>query len=167
VTSDNGTGSNQPSRSSLAELGGPDGVAELVRSLVAMMRDGGIAKLDLAVGSFSVHLRTGKNAVQPTVVSVDATATVDPNGTRPLAEHIITAPMIGTFYASPSPGSRPFVDVGDVIKAGQVVGIIEAMKIMNEIIAEQPGEVTAILASNGQAVEYGSPLILLSLGAGS
>jgi acetyl-CoA carboxylase biotin carboxyl carrier protein len=75
--------------------------------------------------------------------------------------------MIGTYYASPSPGARPFVDVGDEIKAGQVVGIIEAMKIMNEIVADQAGEVMGILATNGQPVEYGSPLILLALVTGA
>ena len=167
MSSDNGTGSGQQQRSSIAELGGPEGVAELVRSLVAVMREGGVSKLDLSVGAFSVRLRGGARAGAPILTSDGAGPGADQTTPPAASEHVITAPMIGTFYASPSPGARPFIDVGDMIKAGQVVGIIEAMKIMNEIVSDQPGEVTAILASNGQPVEYGSPLILMSLDAGS
>ena len=163
MTSDNGTGSSPAARSSIAELGGPDGVADLVRSLVAVMREGGMTKLDLSVGTFSLSLRGGKGAVSSSALTTENEVAANLRVVRPPSEHVITAPMIGTFYASPSPGSRPYVDVGDVIKAGQVVGIIEAMKIMNEIVAEEPGEVMGILASNGQPVEYGSPLILLAL----
>jgi acetyl-CoA carboxylase biotin carboxyl carrier protein len=74
---------------------------------------------------------------------------------------VITAPIIGTFYTSPAPGEEPFVHIGDLISAGQTVGIIEAMKIMNEITAERGGTVMEFLAENGQAVEYGSPLMRL------
>ncbi len=77
-------------------------------------------------------------------------------------EAFITAPMIGTFYSSPSPGEPPFVRLGDRIEAGQVVGIIEAMKIMNEIVADRPGIVADIMVENAQAVEYGSPLLRLT-----
>ena len=76
-------------------------------------------------------------------------------------EHVITAPMIGTFYASPSPGDPPFVEVGDPIEVGLVIGIIEAMKIMNEITADRSGVVSAVLVGNAQPVEYGSPLLRL------
>jgi acetyl-CoA carboxylase biotin carboxyl carrier protein len=74
---------------------------------------------------------------------------------------IITAPMIGTFFTAPAPGEPPFVMVGDQVEAGQTVAIIEAMKIMNEIQAEQAGEVVEVLARNGQGVEYGQPLFRL------
>ena len=70
----------------------------------------------------------------------------------------ITSPMVGTFYDAPGEGEEPFVTVGDTIKKGQVVGIIEAMKLMNEIEAERDGVVEAILVENGQLVEYGQPL---------
>ena len=71
----------------------------------------------------------------------------------------MTAPMIGTYYASPSPGDPPFVQVGDAVEVGQTIGIIEAMKIMNEIAADRNGVVAEVLVANSQAVEYGSPLI--------
>jgi acetyl-CoA carboxylase biotin carboxyl carrier protein len=77
--------------------------------------------------------------------------------------HIVTAPMIGTFYASPTPSDPPFVRLGDTVHAGQTIGIIEAMKIMNEIVADRSGVVTEIMAINAQAVEYGSPLMRLDL----
>lgn len=164
MVTDNGASSTPPPDSSFADMGGPDGVAKLVRSLAEIMRDGEVTKLDLAVGSLSIRMRGGKKSrVQSEHVNVEvSTASAKPSQAEP--EHVITAPMIGTFYSAPSPGARPFVEVGDEIKAGQVIGIIEAMKIMNEILADQSGEVTAILATNGQPVEYGSPLIMLSPG---
>jgi acetyl-CoA carboxylase biotin carboxyl carrier protein len=74
---------------------------------------------------------------------------------------IVPAPMLGTFYRSPEPGAPPFVEVGDIIEAGQQVGIVEAMKLMNAIQADHAGRVTEILASDGTAVEYGEALIAL------
>ena len=75
--------------------------------------------------------------------------------------HNVTSPMVGTFYESPSPESDPFVQVGDRVKAGQTIAIIEAMKIMNQIEAEISGTVRAILVEDGQPVEYGEPLIVI------
>jgi acetyl-CoA carboxylase biotin carboxyl carrier protein len=69
--------------------------------------------------------------------------------------------MVGTFYRAPSPGAKPFVEVGDAVKAGQTVCIIEAMKLLNEIEADKDGVVKAILAENGQPVEYGEPLLVI------
>ena len=76
-------------------------------------------------------------------------------------EIFITAPMIGIFYASPTPGTPPFVSEGDVVELGQTIGVIEAMKIMNEIAADRSGLVDAVLVASGQPVEYGSPLFRL------
>jgi acetyl-CoA carboxylase biotin carboxyl carrier protein len=73
-------------------------------------------------------------------------------------EKLITAPMIGTFYTSATPGAQPFVNEGDEVSVGQTIGIIEAMKIMNEIESEVAGVVTEVLASDAQPVEYGQPL---------
>ena len=81
-------------------------------------------------------------------------------------EILITAPMIGTFYTSATPGAPPFVTEGDEVYVGQTIGIIEAMKIMNEIVADGAGVVETILVDNGQPVEYGSPLIRLRSGQG-
>jgi acetyl-CoA carboxylase biotin carboxyl carrier protein len=79
----------------------------------------------------------------------------------PVEEHIIKSPIVGTFYAAPSPDAGPFVKVGDKVEAGQTVCIIEAMKLMNEIEADVSGEVVRILVENGQPVEYGEPLFAL------
>lgn len=139
-------------------MGGPDGVAKLVRSLAEIMRDGEVTKLDLAVGSLSIRMRGGKKSrVQSEHVNVEvSTASAKPSQAEP--EHVITAPMIGTFYSAPSPGARPFVEVGDEIKAGQVIGIIEAMKIMNEIESEFAGTVVEVLSEDAHPVEYGQVL---------
>ncbi len=79
----------------------------------------------------------------------------------PVVGHIVKSPMVGTFYRSASPGAKVFVEIGDSIKAGETVCIIEAMKILNEIEADQSGTVTKILCDNGQAVEYGQPLFVI------
>ena len=75
--------------------------------------------------------------------------------------HAVKSPMVGTFYRSASPGSNPFVEIGSVVKEGDVICIIEAMKILNEIEADKSGTVTKILAENGQAVEYGQALFII------
>jgi acetyl-CoA carboxylase biotin carboxyl carrier protein len=77
------------------------------------------------------------------------------------AGHAVKSPMVGTFYRSSAPGAKPFVEVGDSIKAGETICIIEAMKILNEIEADKSGVVTQILCENGQAVEYGQPLFIV------
>ena len=75
--------------------------------------------------------------------------------------HIVKSPMVGTFYRSANPGAKPFAEVGDAIKEGEPICIIEAMKIMNEIEADKSGTVTRILCENGQAVEFGQPLFII------
>ena len=77
------------------------------------------------------------------------------------AGHIVKSPMVGTFYMSASPGAKPFVEIGSVAKEGEPICIIEAMKIMNEIEADKSGTVTRILCENGQAVEFGQPLLVI------
>lgn len=87
-----------------------------------------------------------------------------PSAPQPAAEqglHEVRSPIVGTFYESPSPGSPPFVKVGDTVQAGQVLCIIEAMKLMNEIEADVSGEIVKRLASNGQPIEYGQALFLI------
>jgi acetyl-CoA carboxylase biotin carboxyl carrier protein len=91
-----------------------------------------------------------------------AAASATPPAPTPAAEeHIIKSPIVGTFYAGPSPDSKPFVQVGDFVEAGQTVCIVEAMKLMNEIEADISGEVARVLIENGQPVEYGEPLFAL------
>jgi acetyl-CoA carboxylase biotin carboxyl carrier protein len=76
--------------------------------------------------------------------------------------HVVKAPMVGTFYRSPSPDAKAFVEVGQTVKEGETICIIEAMKLMNEIEADASGTVKAILVENGQPVEYGQPLFILA-----
>src|SRR5205823_9046624 len=81
------------------------------------------------------------------------------------SEHVVTAPMVGTFYAAPTAGAKPFVEIGDEIKVGQVLCIIEAMKMMNQIEADRAGRITSIMAQNGDPVEFGQPLCVLEYAA--
>jgi acetyl-CoA carboxylase biotin carboxyl carrier protein len=132
-----------------------------VRELISLMGKGGIHELDLTSGAVTIRLRGGvSSAGTQTSAALNGNAS-DTGGTDDEG-HIITAPMIGTYYASPSPGEDPFVQIGDEVEVGQVVGIIEAMKIMNEIIADRAGVVDEVLVENAQAVEYGSPLVRLT-----
>lgn len=84
-----------------------------------------------------------------------------PMVTEPPSGHAVKCPMVGTFYRSASPGAKAFVEVGDVIKEGDTICIVEAMKILNEIEADKSGTVTHVLCENGQAVEYGQPLFTI------
>jgi acetyl-CoA carboxylase biotin carboxyl carrier protein len=133
-----------------------------VRELISLMGKGGISELDLTSGGVSIRLRGLQGSAAPVALATPA------NGAAPAAEpavdegNIVTAPMIGTYYAAPSPGEGPFIQVGDEVEVGQVIGIIEAMKIMNEITADSAGVVAEILVENAKAVEYGSPLIRLT-----
>jgi acetyl-CoA carboxylase biotin carboxyl carrier protein len=138
-----------------------DEIIGAVRELISMMGKGGITELDLSTGDVSIRLR-GATGTAPAAPHVRTAADGEDGGdaSEP-AGHIVTAPMIGTFYSAPGPGEAPFVQVGDEVEVGQVVGIVEAMKIMNEIIADRPGIVIDILVENAQPVEYGSPLLRL------
>ncbi len=138
----------------------PEQIETLVRALVGAMRSGGVSELDVAFGSVSIRLRADVGC-SPAADGLAQHPAEIPPPVESAAADFVTAPMVGTFYASPSPGSPPFVEAGDTIKPGQVIGIIEAMKIMNEITADRAGVVEAVLAANGQAVEYGSPLLRL------
>jgi acetyl-CoA carboxylase biotin carboxyl carrier protein len=100
---------------------------------------------------------TAAAAAMPTVdvAPVAAAAPSEPAG------HIVKSPMVGTFYRASSPGAKPFIEIGDSIKEGETICIVEAMKILNEIEADKSGTVTQILVENGQAVEYGQPLYVI------
>jgi acetyl-CoA carboxylase biotin carboxyl carrier protein len=141
-------------------------LTETVRTLAELMTEHGLTKLDLKLGQVMIRMRSGAetdgqpSATVPTapVAQVVAPAASIEEG------YLVTAPMIGTYYSSPAPGEAPFVQIGDHVEVGQVVGIIEAMKIMNEIASDRSGIVKELLVSNAQAVEYGSPLIRLVQG---
>ncbi len=133
-----------------------------VRELISLMGNGGISELDITSGDVSIRLRGGSAAASPDAINEVGNGAPAPTALSVDHGHVVTAPMIGTYYSAPAPGEDPFVQVGDEVEVGQVIGIIEAMKIMNEIIADQAGVVTDILVENAQAVEYGSPLVRLS-----
>ena len=94
-------------------------------------------------------------------VAAPPAAAAEPAAPPVEAGHPVKSPMVGTFYRSANPGSKPFAEVGDAIKEGDPICIIEAMKIMNEIEADKSGTVTRILCENGQAVEFGQPLFII------
>jgi acetyl-CoA carboxylase biotin carboxyl carrier protein len=140
----------------------PERVADLVQSLAAVMRQSSITELDLDLGDVSLRLRRPTSDHDGGEMRLESQSLTSTEPDPP--EVLITAPMIGTFYAAATPGAQPFVAEGDEIYIGQTIGIIEAMKIMNEIAADRAGVVEAILVGNGQPVEYGSPLMRLGVG---
>ncbi len=142
-------------------------LTKAVQDLVKVMREGGIGHLDVRQGGLRISLKSArfmdseKEYDEP--VHVRPTDTADPPGDHIEAGHIVTSPMIGTYYSAAGPNERPFVEVGDQVEAGQTVAIIEAMKIMNEIVSERSGTVAEIFVKNGESVEYGHRLMRLSM----
>jgi biotin carboxyl carrier protein len=137
----------------------PERVADLVRALAAVMQQDSVTELDLELGALTLRMRRAVGA------SAHASAPVAAEAEVARAEapgHVVSAPMVGTFYNSPTPSAPPFVAVGDYVVAGQTIGIIEAMKIMNEITTDRSGVVLEFLVDNAQPVEYGSPLLRVS-----
>jgi acetyl-CoA carboxylase biotin carboxyl carrier protein len=100
-------------------------------------------------------------APTPVVAAAPAETAVAPSAPAAPAGHAVKSPMVGTFYRSSSPGAAPFIQIGSVVKEGDTLCIIEAMKILNEIESDKAGTVTQILCENGQAVEYGQPLFIV------
>lgn len=138
-------------------------LTSIVRELVTLMEQAGLRRLEVAQGSLHIVLEAAEQRTPPASAAPLAPA---PSGAAPASSatedpalYTVRAPLVGTFYAAPSPDAEPFVQVGDHVEAGQTIGIISAMKVMNEITTEYAGTVIAILVENGQAVEYGQPLI--------
>lgn len=137
-----------------------------IKELIALLESSSLAVLEVKEGDSKVHLeKPGNITVNNTGVApvvAPAAAPVAP-AAAPAAEtgKTINAPIVGVFYAAPSPDAEPYVSVGKRVKKGDVVCIIEAMKCMNEIQAEEDGEITAVLANNGELVEYGQPLFTI------
>lgn len=139
-----------------------------LKTLIDLVSDSNVSELEITEAEGKVRIVKGGGAVMqayaaPAPQSAPAQAALEvPAATvaapPAIAEHVVKSPMVGTFYLSASPGAKPFVEVGDSIKAGETICIIEAMKILNEIEADKSGTVSRILCVNGQAVEYGQPL---------
>jgi len=150
-----------------------------VKKLIELLEESGIAEIEIKEGEEAVRISrmpTGgvvthvqpmiqaapaAVAAAPAAPAAAATAAAPAAPARRANEHVVAAPMVGTFYASASPGAKPFVEIGSEVKEGQVLCIIEAMKMMNQIESDKAGKVTAIMATNGDPVEFGQPLFVI------
>ena len=142
-----------------------------IKQIIDLMKRARLAEFEIHEGDFSLRLvREGEQAPAvvpvtqpPFPVAAPPAPTPTPEApTPPIAEgKVIKSPMVGTFYTAPSPDSAPFVQVGDAVSPEKVVCIVEAMKVMNEIVAEVGGTIDAVLVDNGTAVEFGQPLFRL------
>ncbi len=144
-----------------------------LKTLIDLVQNSGISELEISEGEEKIriakHVAAPIHAAPTTVLM--SPATVNPGsggaGAGPAAApaepegHVVTAPMVGTFYRSGTPGSPSFVEIGQAIKQGETLCILEAMKLMNEIEADVSGTVKAILVENGQPVEFGQPLFVI------
>ena len=146
-----------------------------VKKLIELLEESGIAELEINEGEESVRISRYSSSPAPAPVSYAAPAAPAPAAAAPAATaadessdedslpsgHVVKSPMVGTYYSASSPGSKPFVSVGDSVTEGETVCIVEAMKILNQIEADVSGVVKAILVENAQPVEYGQPLMII------
>jgi acetyl-CoA carboxylase biotin carboxyl carrier protein len=141
-----------------------------LKKLIDLVQDSGIAELEITEGEEKVRI-TSKLAGQmmysspqmmsaPMPAAAPIAVAVDVEPAEPEG-HVVKSPMVGTFYRTPSPNAKAFVEVGQSVKDGETLCIIEAMKLMNEIESDVAGVVKAILIENGQPVEYGQPLFII------
>jgi acetyl-CoA carboxylase biotin carboxyl carrier protein len=145
-----------------------------LKKLIDLVQESGIAELEITEGEEKVRInrigipghpgmmtmpQAGPSALIPTTAAAAAPAVAEvpaePEG------HVVKSPMVGTFYRSSAPGAKPFIEIGQNINAGETLCIIEAMKLLNEIEADQSGVVKKVLVENGQPVEYGQPLFII------
>ena len=155
-----------------------------IKKLIELLEESGVAEIEIREGEESVRIArqapagsyanplpapavTYSKAAAPASASTRSAA-AQASAEAPAAapalvegEQIVTAPMVGTIYAAPAPGAKPFVDIGDEVQQGQVLCTIEAMKMMNQIESEYTGRVRAILVKNGEPVEFGQPLFVI------
>lgn len=147
---------------------------DLIRDLAALLKEVDLAEIEVEHDDFRIRVTrivTGGRAAQVAVTGAPAPAVSgEPGATTPSpempadpAQHpgAVPSPMVGTTYLAPEPGARTFVEVGDKVKAGQTILIVEAMKHMNEVAAPRAGTVSAILVEDGQPVEFGEPLMII------
>ncbi len=147
-----------------------------VKKLIELLEESGISELEISEGEESVRIsRHPRIALQapmaapapimmapPVPVAAPATPATAAGEHKPrIDDHTVTSPMVGTYYSASAPGAKAFVELGSEIKIGQILCIIEAMKMMNQIESDKAGKVTAILAKNGEPVEFGQPLFMI------
>lgn len=131
-----------------------------LKEYIKVLEDSSLATIEIADETNSIRLEKSNTTGCVTVTAPPAAVAEAPAAPVAAADNgkAIKSPIVGVFYAAPSPDAQPYVSVGKKVKKGDVVCIIEAMKCMNEIQAEEDGEITAVLANNGELVEYGQPL---------
>ncbi|MFO1371870.1 MAG: acetyl-CoA carboxylase biotin carboxyl carrier protein [Candidatus Competibacteraceae bacterium] len=152
-----------------------------IKKLIELLENSGIAEIEIKEGEESVRISRHPHGGAPLVISPTPLWAAPAYGSPPTAPlsaptplatpldaepeiskgHVLRSPMVGTFYRSAAPGSKPFIEIGQHINIGDVVCIIEAMKMFNQIEADHAGVVTRILAENGQPVEYDQPLLVI------
>ena len=147
-----------------------------LKTLIDLVSESNVSELEITEAEGKVRIvKSGTTVVQqymaaapvPAAAAPAAAATAAPELPAPVAAaeepagHQVKSPMVGTFYRASSPGAKSFVEVGNVVQEGDTICIIEAMKILNEIEADKSGTVTRVLCENGQAVEYGQPLVVI------
>ena len=150
-----------------------------LKTLIDLVSDSNVSELEITEAEGKVRIVKGSNVVAQTYAPAAAQPVQTANPVAPAAApapvptaveaavpeeaalHAVKSPMVGTFYRSSSPGAKSFVEVGDMVKVGDTICIIEAMKILNEIEADKAGKVVQILCENGQAVEYGQSLLTI------
>ena len=144
-----------------------------IKKLIELVEESGVAELEIQEGEESV--RISRSSSTPAPAPVQYAAAPQPPAPAPAAApaadaapakeevsgHQVRSPMVGTFYAAPSPGAKNFVEVGQKVNAGDVLCIVEAMKMMNQIEADVSGTVKAVLLSNGEPVEYDEPMFII------
>jgi acetyl-CoA carboxylase biotin carboxyl carrier protein len=144
-----------------------------VKKLIELLEESGIAEIEIKEGEESVRISRqhgGMPAYAPPLMHYAAPTAAPAAAAAPVAiaapaaannDQAVTAPMVGTYYAASAPGAKPFVDIGSEVKVGDTLCIIEAMKMMNQIESDKAGKVTAVLAKNGDPVEFGQVLFII------
>ncbi len=149
-----------------------------VKKLIEMLEESSLAEIEIKEGEESIRISragTGGPAVAQVVTAAPLAPMAAPAAAAPASAapgeapsspvrpsgHLVTSPMVGTFYRSPSPGAKTFVEVGDTVAVGDTLCIIEAMKMMNQIESDKAGTVKAVLKENGQPVEFGEPMFVI------
>ena len=141
-----------------------------VKKLMELLEESGMSEIEIKEGEESVKISRYGNSPAPShsFVQQQAPTSVPPVVAAPVIAdepstvgQSLTSPMVGTYYSAPSPTAKPFVTIGQHVKQGDTIGIVEAMKIMNQIEAEKSGTVLQILVKDGEAVEFGQPLIIV------
>jgi len=162
----------------------PQDIADL-KQLIEFLKEYQVAEFDLDRGDLKIRLKFSPaesspagladlarliNSAPPATAQAAAIGPAPQPASAPVAAdpdaglHIVKSPIVGTFYGSPSPGAAPFVAPGDRVTKGQVIGVVEAMKLMNEIESDVTGEIVKCLVSNGQPIEFGQPLFSIRMG---